>query len=698
MKLLKYRVTNFRSVEDSGWIETDNVTSLIGVNESGKTNLLVPLWKLNPARDGEIQPTSDYPKSKFAAIDAAPDHYCFVEAVFELANPTPLLLARTKRSAEDLKLVSVKRFYNGTYSVSFPNCPKETSQPKETVLEELTPAFADIKTALDNESDQALSTSVSAVLSEVTNRLSDTSSLELTLSDATELAKLCNDFPGRFPKGSPLGKVVRTLKKKISELEDGFYNTPPEKVPTVKDLILRSIPKFVYYSNYGNLDSEIYLPQVVENAERDDLGSKESAKARTLRVLFSFVALEPEEILDLGRDFEDPSAPGRRPTPEEIEEIAERKRKRSILLQSAGTNLTREFKDWWKQGTYRFRFQADGNHFRIWVSDEERPEEIELESRSTGLQWFLSFYLVFLVESDKEHDNTILLLDEPGLSLHPLAQRDLSDFFESLSESNQIIYTTHSPFLVDADMLDRARKVFIGKDGTTKASADLRQGFGDPRKSGAAYAVYSALNMNVAESLLVGCQPIIVEGPSDQHYMSMMKAHLIGLKKIAPKQELVFPPAHGANNAKVVASILTGKDEALPIILLDGDDAGKRMQNDMKNGLYQSEKDKILSTDQYSSFEKSEVEDLVPPDLIVNALDRMLREADIPFEDSYLPTQPIVPQIEQWAEQQELELHQGWKVDIAKAIKTKVLTKGLSEDQASYSDIWLKIFEDFGLQ
>ena len=56
MKLARFRVTNFRSVEDSGWVDVDDVTALIGVNESGKTNLLLPLWKLKPARDGEIQP------------------------------------------------------------------------------------------------------------------------------------------------------------------------------------------------------------------------------------------------------------------------------------------------------------------------------------------------------------------------------------------------------------------------------------------------------------------------------------------------------------------------------------------------------------------------------------------------------------------------------------------------------------------
>ena len=123
----------------------------------------------------------------------------------------------------------------------------------------------------------------------------------------------------------------------------------------------------------------------------------------------------------------------RTPTTEEIERATAQKAERAILLNSASTDLTRKFKEWWKQGNYIFRFQADGEFFKIWVSDDKRPEEIELERRSTGLQWFLSFFLTFLVESQEAHKGAILLLDEAGLSLHPLAQKDLIAFFESLT-------------------------------------------------------------------------------------------------------------------------------------------------------------------------------------------------------------------------------------------------------------------------
>ena len=68
MQLSAFRVQNFRSVDDSDWIEIDRVTALIGTNESGKTNLLLPLWKLNPANDGAIDPLSDYPRKKYNSI------------------------------------------------------------------------------------------------------------------------------------------------------------------------------------------------------------------------------------------------------------------------------------------------------------------------------------------------------------------------------------------------------------------------------------------------------------------------------------------------------------------------------------------------------------------------------------------------------------------------------------------------------
>ncbi|KQY98092.1 OLD family endonuclease [Pseudolabrys sp. Root1462] len=692
MRLLKFKVTNFRSVIDSGWIDAERVTALIGVNESGKTNLLLPLWKLNPAREGEIKPTSDYPKGNFAAVRANPGSFVFVTARFDVAELAAHLSSITGVKADHLSVVDVSRTFDGEYHLEFPKYKPALEIEIDVVRDLVDSAIDDINAIPVVEGEKATKDALLEALEAAKNMVASGTPL-----NATRIAEIADALKDALPKtpaaNSSIVPRFNRLLASSDSLQSQLNVLQPARADGVKDFLIEALPRFVYYSNYGNLDSEIYLPHVVENLKREDLGAREAAKARTLRVLFSFVQLEPEEVLEMGRDFRHPE--GKKPSEAQIAEIATKKRERTILLNSAGTDLTKRFRDWWKQGDYTFEFQADGDHFRIWVSDQRRPEKVELEDRSSGLQWFLSFYLVFLVESSRDHRNAILLLDEPGLSLHPLAQRDLSAFFESLATTNQIVYTTHSPFLVDADLLDRVRKVFVAADGSTKASADLRQGNDNPRKSGATYAIYSALNMNVAESILYGCHPVIVEGPSDQHYLATIKSLLIGGQKISPKRELVFPPSHGAKNAKVVASILTGRDETLPVMLLDGDAAGRKMATDMKNGLYQQAKDRVLSTDAYADFEASEIEDLFPASFLADVVDRWERRSDVRFSDVLKAGSPIVPQIEKWAEGEGLTFEEGWKVDLAREVKKRALNIGLEKFEAETVSKWTRLFTDF---
>jgi energy-coupling factor transporter ATP-binding protein EcfA2 len=691
MRLLRFKVTNFRSVVDSGWIDAERVTALIGVNESGKTNLLLPLWKLNPAREGEIKPTSDYPKGSYAAVRAAPGSFPFIHAEFVPTDAVKTKLVElTGLTEESVGLVCVRRFFDGRRAVTFPNFKKTDALGSADLIAILTAAETDISAMNQLSKEGSLKADIQTALASAKQ-----SDGPVSAYDAEALETVIAPFAALLPETpAPTSSIVPRLNLLIQDLQTAkqkLLAPAPNEIDEVEAFVIESLPRFVYYSNYGNLDSEIYLPHVVQNLAREDLGAKEAAKARTLRVLFNFVQLQPKQILELGRDFKDPS---RQPNEQEIAEIATKKRERTILLNSAGTDLTKKFREWWKQGNYTFEFQADGDHFRIWVSDSKRPEKIELEDRSSGLQWFLSFYLIFLVESSGVHADAILLLDEPGLSLHPLAQRDLSAFFENLASTNQIVYTTHSPFLVDADMLDRVRKVFVSEDGSTKSSPDLRQGSDDPRRAGATYAIYSALNMSLAESILYGCHPVIVEGPSDQHYLALIKTVLIANKKINPKREMVFPPSHGANNAKVIASILGGKDEVLPNVLLDADDAGKKMARDLQNGLYQSAKAKVKTVEKYVGFANSEIEDLFPQGFVVAAIDRWGRKADVPFADGVKSGEPIVPQIEAWAKAQGVPLDDGWKVDVAREAKRRALESARPLFDNATLDNWAKLFED----
>ena len=66
---------------------------------------------------------------------------------------------------------------------------------------------------------------------------------------------------------------------------------------------------------------------------------------------------------------------------------------------------------------------------------------------------------------NERHKDAILLLDEPGLHLHPTAQQELMAFFETLSEDNPLVYTTHSPFLIDGERIHRIRPVTEDETG-----------------------------------------------------------------------------------------------------------------------------------------------------------------------------------------------------------------------------------------
>ena len=695
MKLTRFKVTNFRSVKDSGWIDADDVTALIGVNESGKTNLLLPLWKLNPARDGEIQPTSDFPKTMFGEIRADPGGYSFIEAEFDTGAAAADIAQASEVTPEIAAVVRVTRFFDGAYIVEFPKYKKATTVEREWLANELNSCADKVNNAKPLKSENDLQGRICEGLLEIAESLPAGEAIDIARLKLVRTA-VKRLIPPQSKATSKIVPRVQKLSQQITGQIKCLEAPAPECREEVFDYVVKALPSFVYYSNYGNLDSEIYLPHVVENLQRNDLGAKEAAKSRTLRVLFSFVGLNADEILELGQEFQDADAQEREPTEEEIEDITEKKKTRSILLQAASATLTEKFRDWRKQGDYRFRFEADGNHFRIWVADDRRPTEVELENRSSGLQWFLSFYLVFLVESRGEHSKAVLLLDEPGISLHPLAQRDLSAFFENLSETNQLIYTSHSPFLVDADRIERARKVYVAPDGTTKATPDLRHSEGKDEQAGAAYAVHSALNLSVAESLLLGCQPVLVEGPSDQHYMTTIKALLISAGRISPSRELVFPPSGGAKTARIVASILTGRDEALPRVLLDGDAPGQQMAANLKSELYAEAPDRVLSVADFVDVESAEIEDLFPTKFLAEELDRMEREPETRLADVIQERPAFVGQVEDWARSEAVTLDKHWKVHLATRAKKRALTAGIKAFEDASVERWVKLFEEFG--
>ena len=70
--LRRFRVTNYRNVDDSGWIPVERVTAFVGRNESGKTTILKALHKFHPATKEAYNPQREFPRDRFTR-DYKPD-------------------------------------------------------------------------------------------------------------------------------------------------------------------------------------------------------------------------------------------------------------------------------------------------------------------------------------------------------------------------------------------------------------------------------------------------------------------------------------------------------------------------------------------------------------------------------------------------------------------------------------------------
>lgn len=694
MLLKKFRVTEFRSVEDSDWIDAENITALIGTNESGKTNVLLPLWKLNPANEGDINLQDDLPREKYHTYRNASPMPVFINAIYALTNAEKGDLSDlTGMDPDNFSEISVSKNFSGEYIWNFPtinNTPTISNDDIYKIFDEYTEALNTQK-ELPKEEKQRQKNALEVVI-RAKGKLVNTKTLIECLNDARNELDEIDANSEKSTSYITLDELKQVVSEKIKIISAPNLTENIDVITYLKN----EMPKYVYYSNYGNLDSQIYLPQVLENIPRKDLGVKESAKARTLKTLFDFVKLNPSEITELGAD------PKENSTQDEINQIATKKTERNILLDSASSSFTKSFNEWWKQGNYTFLFQADGDFFRIWVSDSIRPEKIELESRSTGLQWFFSFYLVFLVESDQHHQNAILLLDEPGVTLHPLAQKDLFKFFESLSEKNQILYTTHSPFMVDSDHLERVRSVYVDRVGKTVVSSDLRasEHLYGKNQTQSIYPAHAALGLTVSDTLLINCKPILVEGESDQLYLSALKSLLISEGKISPLKEIIFITTGGVKGIKSMVGILSGRSGDMPYVIVDGDIPGQKMKLELKGDFYAADTDKIIDISDYTSISKGEIEDIFPASKFAALASKFLprpEEVEEEFEDIFETGKPICDQIESYSEKHGIQLEKGWKVRLATTIKQEILRgrgRAINVDDEEFEKI-VELFQIF---
>ena len=230
--------------------------------------------------------------------------------------------------------------------------------------------------------------------------------------------------------------------------------------------------------------------------------------------------------------------------------------KRSYQLNAASVRLTEQVCAVWNPNpdraeADRLRIQADGQYLKVVVEDD-LGVEIELDQRSEGFQWLVSFFVVFFAEAAGEHKNVILLLDEPGMSLHALKQRDFRNTISMLAKNNQTIYTTHSPFLVGPDELDIVRVVEMSdRKAGTKVHTSVTSG--DPA---ALLPLQEALGYDLAQSLFTQQRNLVLEGLTDYWYLEAISGLLADAEISHLNEKIALIPANTAGKVVYFATIL----------------------------------------------------------------------------------------------------------------------------------------------
>jgi len=632
----------------------DRVTALVGRNESGKTSLLKALHKFNPATPETYNPQREFPRDRYTRDFQNPADWPVCSVAFEIIGDLHGEIQSLLGQGEAPKEAVCTRFYDGSLEIEFvPEIADEPIVPSPVVraLKTLASAARRIKAPGPEQEDatQQIRTGLADWASISEQKLK--AQADLRGDEGEKLLSVLRRESEGYAKPQT-ADILEALQAVIDPILQEAQNLAP--VDQVKALIEEHLPVFIYFENYGILDSAIYLPRFLSDLER----APNDPHIRTVNAVFRHVSLTAREISELGREqAQQVRAQNQAPTEEVIAQDQQRKEERAIKLNSASLDITARFNNWYGQRRHTIEYQADGDYFRIWVADDRRPGvRIELEGRSRGFQWFFSFYLVFLVESEEGHKDAILLLDEPGLHLHPTAQQELIAFFERLSEDNQLIYTTHSPFLIDGEHLDRVRPVTEDDSGHSRITADTW-----PSDRETIFPLQAAAGYAMVRGLFQHKDNVLVEGMSDYYYLFALGAQCRASDREGLSEEIYITPCGGTKMVGHLASLFLGQ-KVRPLILLDGDEAGRARQNALVKELYAAHAASILMMDEVFGLggTETEIEDIVGEEVLLPGLKAVIGKT-VKLSAGDRGAGGLPSQIKAWAARRDVGLPDGWK-------------------------------------
>jgi len=519
IQLKKVTFNKYKSIQKSQTIEIDSaITTIVGMNESGKTSFLQALAKTNyftDDKDVKFDTTQDFPRNELADFEDSTEDEEILQCQYEISDElTNLLNEEFGKDVFKTKIFTYIYFYKN---------PKNTvsgiSANQKKYIE-----FKTLNLALSKETKEAI---------KKINTLKEIASIQQVEGDT--------DLPA--------------FKAEIKKIIDGrtWENVLEEYI--FSNWIKPKMPKFWYFDDYYHLPGKININDLSNNVDDE--------RKKTAQALFELARIKPNEIIN-STDYE----------------------RFVALLESSSNKITKEIFKYWttnKNLDIEFRIQdkviphnVHEKYLDIRVRSQRHRITLPLDRRSKGFNWFFSFIVWFSkIQADKTSDY-ILLLDEPGLNLHASAQADLLRFIEDLSKKYQIIYTTHSPFMVESDHLNRVRTCLETDEGTIISDSIQEK---DPNTL---FPLQAALGYDIAQNLFISKNNLLVEGPADLLYLTVMSNLLETEKRVGLKESITIVPVGGLDKVSTFISLLRGSKLNV-VCLLDSftDIKGKQKVEDL---------------------------------------------------------------------------------------------------------------------
>lgn len=592
MKLKAFRVQMYRCILDSGWVEVAPLTVVVGKNESGKTTLLRALHKFNPYRPDPYVMDSEWPRGHRRERN---DAQVVCSAKFELSAEERAELGKiTDQAIDTVSELEVTKDYAGRFEVLFP----PTLFPDKLHPSDVDRALSALPVLEDPVSDGFRNKT--REFSDEARRLAHEGRFsDLQQLSATQIPLLQQSMSpeGQNPHRQHEQEYLIQYQAKLQEVANTLSGTPSIQ-KKAHEYVIKRLPTFIYMSDYRSFTGSAQLDHVKQRKDRNKLTEED-------KTLLTIMELS-------GLDLESEVTKGNQPDREQ----------RQYDLDDASATLTREIADRWKQRRYEVQFRADGQLFYTFVKDQHDPSLIRLEERSKGFQWFFSFDLMFMYESKGTFKGCVILLDEPGLHLHPDAQKGLLLRLEEYAKENTLIYTTHLPFMIDLRRPERIRVLSEVAGKGVVVTDDLTQSQPEGK-----FVLQAALGMSGSTSYLVAERNLVVEGVDDFWILSELSTLLKRFGEPFIPDDVFITPAGGAPEAAYIATFMIGQKLKV-VVLLDsdkaGDDARKRLVERWLTR-YHSDHAHVLSLGECVGRPDGEfsIEDLFPEDYYLERVKRV---------------------------------------------------------------------------